>query len=94
MSEDEKRYRANLHAMQTGVAFKMNYNPKETEPKHLRVGVNAAMSDLAAMAKLLISKGVITLEEYEKALADQMEIEVESYQKYLADKTGKTIHLA
>lgn len=78
---DRQRYVAACHAMQSGVAFTMP--SKETEPKHLRVGVNAAMCDTAAMARLLVDKGVITLEEYEKAIADEMEREVQRYQDRL-----------
>lgn len=76
---DKERYMAACHAMQSGVALKMGRDPKETEPKHLRVGINSAMVDSAALARLLMTKGVITEEEFYKALADQMEEEVASY---------------
>jgi uncharacterized lipoprotein YbaY len=85
---DSERYAAAAHAMQSGVAFKMNHDPKETEPKHLRVGINAAMSDQGGLVKILIDKGVFTLEEYTKAIADQMEIEAESYRLAAQQKTG------
>jgi hypothetical protein len=85
---DNERYQAACHAMQSGVAMKMNFNGKETEPKHLRVGINASMSDSAALVYLLISKGVFTLEEYQKAIADQMEAEVDSYQKEINSHLG------
>lgn len=65
--------------MQSAVAYAMNSDPKETEPKHLRTGINAAMVEHGALVGLLIEKGVITIEEYYKALADKMEAEVESY---------------
>ena len=94
MSEHRKRYNAAAHAMQSGVAFEMSAGvSKETEPKHLRVGVNSAMVDSAALAGLLIAKGLFTLEEYEKAIADQMEAEAESYRKRIADRTGANISL-
>lgn len=85
MSERE-RYLAALHAMQSGVAF-LNA-AKDLEPKHLRVGVNAAMSDLGGLATLLIEKGIITRDEYEKALADAMEREADSYRQRLAEHYG------
>jgi hypothetical protein len=53
--------------------------PGHTSPKHLRVGVNAAMSDHGALVRLLIQKGIITHEEYSTAIADAMENEVQSY---------------
>ena len=60
-------------------------------PKHLRVGVNAAMCDQSALVKLLISKNIITLEEYTKAIADEMEEEVKRYEKRINDEVyGKT----
>ena len=51
------------HAMQSGVAAKMGFDPSETSPKHLRVGVNTAHIDFGALMHLLIEKGIITEEE-------------------------------
>lgn len=86
-AEDRERYQRAAHAMQTGVAIMMNYT-NQTQPKHLRVGVNSAMSDQGGLAQLLIAKGVFTLDEYEKAVADAMEREVESYRKLIQEKLG------
>jgi hypothetical protein len=47
----------------------------DTEPKHLRVGIDITKSDQGALATLLMEKGVITEAEYFKALADAMERE-------------------
>lgn len=80
IEEDHKRYAKAAHAMQTGVAYVMDKEPAETTPKHLRVGVNSAMVDASAVAKLLISKGIFTEEEYVKAIADAMEAERDLYQ--------------
>jgi hypothetical protein len=92
---DKERYEKACHAMQSGVAMWMNYDLQQTAPKHLRVGVNSALVDSSAIARLLMAKGVITEEEYYKALADQMEEEVESYRKLISDKLGgKEITLA
>ena len=88
-----ERYRAALHAMQTGVAFEMQFDPTSTEPKHLRVGVNASMSDNAALVRLLSSKGIITEEEYYKEIADTMELEVKRYETILSQHYGKLITL-
>lgn len=73
------RYYAAAHAMQSAVAFSMQMDPAETTPKHLRVGVNAAMVEHGALVGLLLKKGLITEEEFYEALADKMEAEVESY---------------
>lgn len=83
--DDFRRYTQAAHAMQSAVAFDMQRaGHRDTEPKHLRVGVNSAMVDASALAKLLIDKGVIAHEEYVKAVADGMEAEVKSY----ADRLG------
>lgn len=84
--EDRKRYAAATHAVQSGVAMKMNYDPAETTPKHLRTGVNVMMSDLGAIADLLVKKGLITQDEYEKAIADNMEREKKDYEDWLNDR--------
>lgn len=88
------KYRDLAHAMQTGVAIKMEYDASETSPKHLRVGVNSAMCESAALARLLIDKGVITSEEYEQTITAEMAREVERYQKWLADRGLTNVTLA
>lgn len=95
MSIRDKRHRylELCHAMQSGVAMKMNYDPMETTPKHLRVGVNAAMADQAALAQLLMAKGVISEDEYYDALIASMEREVAMYQDWLSKHTDANITL-
>lgn len=92
--EDAARYRAGAHAMQTGVAFKMNYDPSETTPKSLRTGVNSAHVSMAALTQLLIDKGILTMDEYAAANADAMETEAEQYRAWLAEHTGANVELA
>ena len=75
------RYDRAMHRMQTGVAYKMEKSPKETEPKHLRVGINSAMDDHAALAAILIRKGVITEQEYYEAVVEFAEREAEMYER-------------
>jgi hypothetical protein len=87
---DEERYRAACHAMQTGVKTEMGLPGREhaTDPKDLRVGINSAMCDHAAIARLLIAKGVITQAEFMKELADEMEREVDRYRVSIAEQMG------
>lgn len=87
------RYMAAAHAMQSGVASKMAFDPAETTPKHLRVGVNSAMSDHGALAKLLIDRGVITEGEYLSAIADAMEREKDQYEREISGHFGSTVTL-
>ena len=85
---ENRTYDEALHAMQSGVAAKMARDGSDTSPKQLRVGVNSAMCENAALVRLLIAKGVFTLEEFSAELTQEMEREVERYQKYL-DPSGR-----
>ena len=89
-----ERYMKAAHAMQSGVAMEMNHNTRPTEPKHLRVGVNAAMSDQAGLVQLLIDKGVFTSEEYMEAVTKSMEAEVARYEALLSEVIGAKVTLA
>lgn len=83
-----------MHAMQSGVAMEMNYDAKNTEPKFLRVGVNSALVDSGAMAALLISKGIITKDEYEEKLAEYAEREAKMYEDRIREHfNNANIHL-
>jgi hypothetical protein len=84
----KQKYHSLCHAMQSGVAMEMNYRDNPTTPKHLRVGVNSAMCDNAAMARLLMTKGIITEEEYFESLCTVMQEEVERYEKDLQEMAG------
>jgi hypothetical protein len=86
--ENTARHHAAMHAMQTGVAATMRRDPHETNPKHLRVGINAAMSDQRGLATLLIAKGIFTEEEYFEAIADSAEQEKQMYERELGVKLG------
>jgi hypothetical protein len=83
LEELKTRYLDAAHAMQTGVALMMQYDQGSTAPKHLRVGINSAMCDSAALASLLMRKKIITEEEYYQSLVDSMEAEVERYKQLL-----------
>lgn len=76
--EDRARYLHHSHRMQGGVEYLKDKS--DQTPKMLRVGVNAAMSDQSGLAGLLIAKGIITLDEYERAMADAMEAEANRYE--------------
>jgi len=77
------RYQRASHGMQSGVAWEMGQGDRAaaTEPKHLRVGINSALVNDAALVQLLIRKGIITMDEYASAVADEMEIEVKRYEE-------------
>lgn len=85
-----ERYVKAAHGMQSGVAAQTAYGSKQCDPKHLRVGVNAAMSDLGAVARLLIAKGVFTEREYLEAICKGMEDERDSYEAAVQALMGST----
>jgi hypothetical protein len=93
IQELKARYESLLHAMQSGVAFKQQRAPGETENKHLRVGVNAAMSDHGALVSLLIEKGVLTEVEYLERLCVFMQREIDVYEAELTRLLGALIKL-
>jgi len=93
IEEKRARYKALLHAMQTGVAYVMAKDGGETTPKHLRVGINAAMVEHAALANILIKKGIISEEEYVDQLIIELEREVESYKRMLSNLYGANIDI-
>ncbi len=87
-------YSALLHAMQSGVAADQGMTgAADATPKHLRVGINAAMTDHAALVSLLMSKGLITEEEYYGAMVASMRAEVQRYEADLSKRLGKVVRL-
>lgn len=90
----DDRYMRALHAMQSGIKQAMEIGATSTEPKHLRVGVSSALIDSAAIASLLIKKGIITELEYRTELADLVEDEVKTYEDRLSQHFGNKITLA
>lgn len=92
-ADNEGRYLRAMHAVQSGVAAEMNIDPGPTEPKHLRVGVNSALITASALVGLLISKGVITADEYDQALADCAEEEQRAYEQRLSEHFGRKVTL-
>lgn len=81
------------HAMQAGVAMEMERNPLNVTPKHLRVGINSAMSDQGALARLLIKKGIFTAEEYAEEIRLEMCREVDRYESRLEQEHGVKVTL-
>lgn len=95
---DQERYLAAAHAMQTGVKYEMEAlgsANSATSPKHLRAGINSSLVAQAGLTKLLVDKGIITEEEYVKYQADAMEDEVKKYEARINQwSRGPIIHLA
>lgn len=83
-----ERYLLAVRAVQGGVVLEMLGGSKATSGKSLRVGVNVAMVEHGALARLLVDKGVITELEYAEAIAVGMEAEQAKYEKILGMQLG------
>ncbi len=90
-----KRYRAAMHAMQSGVKAKINFDPLNAgvSLKDLRVGVNSALTSHDGLVNLLVHKGIITDQEYVKAIAEAMETEAKRYEVMLSEKMETKVKL-
>ena len=89
----QQRYEVAAHAMQSGVAQTHALGSQDGTPKHLRAGVNSALVNQAALAKLLIQKGIITEDEYLVAIVEAMEDEVTRYEEMLTEAYCASVHL-
>jgi hypothetical protein len=82
------------HAIQTGTAYEHELiSPTSGTPKHLRTGLNCVMSDVGALAHLLIEKGVISDQEYYAAMIEGLQREVADHERRLTARIGRPIQL-
>ena len=81
------------HAIQTGVMYELEYDQRSGTPKHLRTGVNMVLVQVGALVRVLVAKGLITLEEYEQELLAGLEAEKKAYEERLSEKYGGKITL-
>lgn len=59
-------YEQAAHGVQTAIAHDMANGRKNTEIKHMRVGIDMRAADMLGLAELLIDKGVFTVKEYKE----------------------------
>ena len=88
IEEKRQKYIELAHAMQTGVALDQAKGSNDGTPKHLRVGINCALSDHGALVKLLIAKGLFTEDEYYDHLIEFMQREVDRYEQLHGVRLG------
>lgn len=87
----KRRYDTAVHTYQSAIAFqitRLGENGAGADAKHLRVGINSAMSDHGALAKLLIEKGVFTNDEYFEAIVQMAEHEASLLATMTRQKCG------
>lgn len=81
-----ERYERAAHRVQTAIAT--NPDRPRDQYKDLRTGLDMRAADAAGLAKLLIAKGVFTMEEYLAAVADAAEQEADRQQDELSIRHG------
>jgi hypothetical protein len=86
--QDVDRWIKAANAIVTGAGMDINTGGDAHMPKHLRSSVDMRAADQEGLAKLLIEKGVVTLDEYQKAIADSAEREKARYEEYLTKRVG------
>ena len=91
--EFKARYKAAMHAIQSGIAMLMERGWEGTSPKHLRVGVNSAMVNDWVIAEFLIRKGIMTQVEYYALLAEGAEQEQHRLEEQLSEAFGTSVKL-
>lgn len=77
---DTDRYNRAVHCIQAGSKM---VAARDGEHPQSRIGINIAMRDHASLVELLVAKGLITIDEYTKALADGAETEVRNLEEHL-----------
>jgi hypothetical protein len=92
--EQDRRIIALSHAVQSGVKFDHETGGDGGDAKHLRTGVNIALSETAALGKLMVDKGLITADEYADAIIATLEREVASYEAMLSKRLGTKVTLS
>lgn len=73
------RYGEAIKGLEVAAAYAAAKEPRNVEPSFLRAGVDSVNISSSALAKLLVSKGLISKAEYFEAVADQA---VEEYDRY------------
>lgn len=101
--DDEERiriatetYHAAGHAVQSGVEYEIGAvgdAKAAATPKHLRTGINMAMSDHSALATLLMNRGIFTKAEYLEALLVSALAEKGRYETTLGEHYGTKVVL-
>lgn len=93
IEESAKIYHAKCHAVQSGIATLIGCGDDLATPKHLRVGVDTTKAEFAALAILLVRKGVITEREYFGAIAEGAEAETKRLEGELTKRLGRPVVL-
>jgi len=84
---DKDRYLRAAHCLQAGTKIEQAAKPETGISA--RVGINTALRDHASLVDLLVAKGVCSMDDYWKAIADGMETEVRQLEERLSARGTK-----
>ena len=73
---DDHRYISAMHGIQSYTKFAQHIGDINDDAKNLRVGITSNQITDAAVAAILISKGICTLEEYQEQVMLEAEAEL------------------
>lgn len=82
------------HALQSGVAAEHGIGGQDGTAKHLRVGINMALCQIAGIHRVLVAKGIATDAEIDEAYLTELEAEVARYEQRLSQHYGRPVKLA
>ena len=98
MTDEEKQafsaeYLKLSHAIQSGIALALEFDPTPGKPKHLRVGNDLRASEHAALVRTLIKAGVITEQAYCEEVLEELRREKERHEERLLARYGRRVEL-
>lgn len=91
--DDVERYSRAMAALKTGIEMESRYDPALISNHQLRLAFTVLSAESCALVSLLIAKGLFTMEEYTKAVADSMVSEVRRSEIRLGPHIGGAISL-
>lgn len=94
MRDLELRYEEAVHGVQSAIKFELGQkHPAMADEvidilKHLRVGIDVTKAEQAALAYLLIDKGLFTFDEYAEAMRRGVNEELARYTQHCIETYG------
>jgi hypothetical protein len=89
--ELDERYLTAAKSIQSATQMEISFLSEKgaaASPKYLRAGLNNVFAEFAALGKLLVSKGVITWDEYYVAITTGLEDEAERCRLRVIQRCG------
>jgi hypothetical protein len=81
------------HAVQSGVAMRLQLDPTFATTKDMRTGIDTSKADMGGLVELLIQKGIFTDIEYMEAIVASMRAERERWEADIGARLGRPVSL-